>query len=100
MALRRLALLPPFGLVYRFRLFTRDFSSAQTLRSELGDELKKLPGTSVLRLGRPVALSGSVRLSGYFVNDELDPLELQRLRWRLFARQGTLSLQPVRGPWH
>ncbi|MCB1219908.1 MAG: hypothetical protein H7A35_10020 [Planctomycetales bacterium] len=98
--LRRLALLPPFGLVYRFRLFARDFTTAQQLRKELGDELKGMDGTSVLRLGRPVALSGSVRLSGYFVNDELEPDALQQLRWRLFERGGTLSIQPVRGPWH
>jgi hypothetical protein len=99
MALRRLALLPPYGLVYRFRLFTRDFSTAEQLRRELGDELKGMPDTTVLRLGRPVAISGSVRLSGYFVNEAISPNDLQRLRWRLFAKQGTLSIQPVRGPW-
>ena len=99
MALRRLALLPPFGLVYRFRMFTRDFATAELLRRQLGDELKALAGTSVLRLGRPVAISGSVRLSGYFVNEVITPQDLQRLRWRLFAAQGTLSIQPVRGPW-
>ncbi len=99
MGLRRLASLPPFGLVYRFRLFTRDFSSAQELRRQLGDELKALQDTSVLRVGRPVAISGNVRLSGYFVNEVLHPREIQELRWRLFADHGTLSIQPVRGPW-
>lgn len=99
MGLRRLALLPPFGLVYRFRLFTGDFSTAQQLRTRLGDELKDDPGTLVLRLGRPVAISGNVRLSGYFVNDGLSYAGLQELRWQLYAAGGTLSVQPVRGPW-
>lgn len=98
-ALRRMARLPPFGLVYRFRLFTQDFRVAEELRRELGDELKALGDTTVLRLGRPVAISGTVRLSGYFVNEIISPEDLQRLRWRLFAKQGTLSIQPVRGPW-
>ena len=99
MKLRSLALLPPSGLVYRFRLFTTDITTADRLRRRLGDELKELRDTTVLRLGRPVVISGTVRLSGYFVNDALTANELQVIRWKMFEEKGTLSIQPVRGPW-
>jgi len=97
MQLRKLAGLPPFGRLFRFRWRGQDRakvkSAAKKVMAELGQRLPE----AMLGLGTPYRKRDGFYQAGYAVNPDIGEMELQHLRF--LSREVSLSVQVVYGPW-
>ena len=97
MGLRRLAGLPPFGRLLRFRWRGRDrgriLAASRKLLAVLGRDTPE----AMLGVGQPYRHRDGHHLAGYAVNPQLPMDELQRIRCA--DKDVSLSVKVVWGPW-
>lgn len=100
LTLRRLAGLPPYGRLLRFRLRGPDARLISEAGREVLDCAKEAGGAGMGWLGRPYARRGELQASGYFsASAGIKSSLLQQLRAELGRRRIRMSIQVEWGPW-
>lgn len=100
LTLRRLAGLPPFGQLCRFRLRGPDGRALVTAGGEVLEWARAADGATVSWLGRRYVHRGAPQLAGYFsAPADFEPEPLQRLRAGLSRRRIKMSVKAEWMPW-